>query len=198
VKRFLLLGLLTLVGCQRPSTAPMPLAEGARWNYAVFVPPQRYFDELKVGEPISVAGTNGFEVSSNMGVARLGWKNGILYASQTANARFEPALPLYTPTIRPKAEPGKSEPDENYRGTLTAGGETIRVTGRVFREEKLQAITANGVEYKAILCEAALVGGGRRFNLKTWFVNGIGIVQQEQRINGRLLVQLQMLPRQRR
>ena len=198
MKRFLLLGVLALAGCQGVSTAPMPLAKGARWNYAVFAPPQRYFDELKVGNAISVAGTSGFEVSSNMGVGRLGWKNGILYASQTANARFEPALPLYTPTVRPKAEPGESEPDENYRGTLSAGGEAIRVTGRVFREEKLQAVSANGVEYKAILCEAALVGGGRRFNLKTWFVKGIGIVQQEQRVNGRLLVQLQLLPRQRR
>lgn len=198
MKRLFLLGLLTLAGCQGPSTAPMPLAKGERWNYAVFAPPQRYFDELKVGDPISVAGASGFEVSSNMGVGRLGWKNGILYASQTANARFEPALPLYTPTVRPKPEPGKSEPEENYRGTVTAGGETIRVTGRVFREEKLQNVIANGVAYKAILCEAALVGGGRRFNLKTWFVSGIGIVQQEQRMNGRLLVQLQMLPGQRR
>jgi hypothetical protein len=104
-----------------------------------------------------------------MGPTRLAWKDGVLYCSHTANAAFQPALPLL--------DLGRER--REWRGSVRFGGRTQRVAATVERS-KPRTETVEGVSMRVTVSTVKMLWDGKPMTLETWFRNGTGIVYQSQ------------------
>jgi hypothetical protein len=167
-------------GCGQ-KTDLMPLETGKSWTYITKAGFNTFVEPVKVVRRMPVAGTEGYELVGPLGSSRLAWKDGVLFASTTANARFMPALPL--------VYPGKEE--RKWQGRMESNGKTYDATARIsLKQERLKV---GGGEVGTTLSTILLQIPDTGIELKTWFQPGVGIVQQEQRINRVLKVHMQLL-----
>ncbi|RYG47675.1 hypothetical protein EON79_06690 [bacterium] len=181
MRRAWFLLLLPLVGCSRTERL-MPLEEGRSWTYNFRGAFESAVEQVKTVRPVSVAGAAGMELVGPLGISRMAWKNGVLYVSQTSGARFTPALPLFVPPGKKVAYHGRME---TSRGRFPASGTIVTVEG--------QTINLGAREYGTTRSTVTLKAGEDGVELITWFAPGVGIVQQEQRTNTVLDLQLQLV-----
>lgn len=160
----------------------MPLDEGRTWTYSVRTGFDAAVESVKTVRPISVAGASGVELKGPLGVSRLAWKDGILYASETAGARFVPALPLCVPAGKDVTYHGRME---SSRGQVAASGTVSSAEGAI--------VKLGAREFRTLRTTVVLKAGEDGIELITWFAPDVGIVQQEQRTNTVLDAQLQLL-----
>ena len=154
---------------------------GKEWQYRVFVRPQKYVEPIKVEREVSVAGAAGYELSGPLGPVRAAWKGDVLFVSRTSNLQFEPALPVF------------GQDGIGYRGKAMSGGKSYAVTGALTRAPRAEGITLGGRTFRCELATQTFEMDGKTIELKTWLSRGVGIVQQEQRIDRVLTVQLQLI-----
>ncbi|RYG35130.1 hypothetical protein EON81_13635 [bacterium] len=171
---------LLLVGCSRTERL-MPLEEGRSWTYSIRAGFEVAVEQVKVVRPISVAGAAGMELVGPLGISRMAWKDGVLYASQSAGARFTPALPIFVPPGRTVTYHGRME---TARGRVPTSGTIKSVEG--------QTVNLGAREFSTTRTTVVLKAGEDGIELITWFAAGVGIVQQEQRTNNVLDLQLQL------
>jgi len=168
------------VGCGS-HTDLMPLEVGKTWNYVTRAGFNTFVEPVKVTRELAVAGAQGYELVGPLGASRLAWKGDTLYAFQTANARFIPAVPLLVP--------GRKE--MVWRGRMESNGVIVPATAHVSHSE--EKIKIGGREIPTTLSTVIVQIPDKGIELKTWFQSGVGIVQQEQRTNRVLDVQTQFL-----
>lgn len=157
-----------------------PLEEGKSWTYQVQNGYRSFVERVEVGESMSVAGSRGFELRGPMGVSRLAWNGGVLWADRLSGATPVPPLPLLTSRADKDKLAWKGIIEfaggkETAHGVLTQGPDRIKVGLR---------------EVPALKTRLLLVTVGGQVELLTWYVQGKGPVRQEQRNDGRLVVAL--------
>lgn len=172
-----LFGIAVLVaGCSGARSGLFPLEVGNTWSYSVrggFV--TRVVD-LKVLSIESVAGVRGFKLDGPMGSSRIAWNQGILVAEELAGSRFSPPVQLLD----------SNQPAQHllWNGLVSAMGRTSNAIAVVTQSNESFEIA--GRKYPAVVSTVELQTAGRSMELKTWYVDGIGPVRQEQRNNGTL------------
>jgi hypothetical protein len=177
--------LLGLAGC-RGGPSLMPLDIGHKWTYIVKSPRSfdTYVTPIKVARRISVAGVEGVELTSDLGVSRLAWVGDGLMAERLIGTQFSPPLPLVFGTNETYERP--------WKGQVTfvdnASPATATQSQKAFDDFPL-----GGKKIHTIISTIHLKTAARSIELLTWFAPGRGIVQQEQRTDGTLLVRLSLL-----
>ena len=190
---FALFGVL-IVGCGSNSTDYMPLTKGKEWGYEVRAGFQRNNSTLRVVEPTSVGGVRGWRIVGSLGESRMAWKDTKLVVSEFANCRFSTLVPLLdTAKIPPKSKSqGESfSQAHSWKGKIESFGVT-RPASAVLRQRQTK-LTGNKSDLVQTVLELSV--GGATMEVRTWFEKGKGIVKQEQRTNGNLVVALDILQR---
>lgn len=175
---------LMLLGC-RGQDLSGTLQPGQTWTYRVLAPPMRYVETVRATRNVPVAGANGVELASGLGTSRLAWKNNVLYASKLGTTFYEPAIPLW------------SRSEMKHHGRALSFGRTSPVAGNLTPPpSKPVELTINGQKLKLEEAVIVLTGDGPPREIRTWIHPSRGLVQQEERVNGRLRIQTQMLTAQ--
>ncbi len=177
-----LTALAFLAGCDGPQDY-YPMEIGRARSYNVRTGFSTYVEAIVPRRVVSVAGIRGFEISSALGVSRLGWKDQTLYADRLANAGLNPPVPLLAP-----AKIGKVT---SWSGTLSFPGGSEEATGTLTQAKSSVAI--GGRKFSTIKTTLILDTPKRQIELDTDYAPGIGPVKQEQRTNGRFDLALELL-----
>ncbi len=165
-----LLVLVALTGCGK-SDQLFPLRIGNEWTYNVKSGLSEFVSKVTVSRNIPVAGVQGFELSSPMGISRLVWKGDILYATVLSGSRFNPPLPMLN----------ASEEKHTFRQAVRmySGGKTYEAEATVAQET--QTHTRDGRKFKATMTTTLLRMKDREVEIKSVYAPGIGLVEQTQR-----------------
>jgi hypothetical protein len=158
---------LLLAGCGQDDRL-MPLRPDRTWTYSVRSGFQQFVEPIDVVREVAVAGTRGFELSGPLGTSRLGWRDGVLWAGQSANARFDPPLPLLANDFEPRT----------WEGHLEATGVLYPATASLEHEQT--RVELGGRRVSAVRATVTLQFDDRAVTLQTWYQEGVGIVRQEQ------------------
>ncbi len=179
----LLIGILcAATGCKRVDDDLMPMRVGKSWRYSVKSGFNSYVLPTKVAREISVANTKGFELDGALGTSRLAWTEKGLVAEKLNNSQFIPPLPLLT-------NDGSAT---KWSGVVINIDRTTQSTATT--SQKADEEIELGVEkVRAVKSTVNLQLGKNQVELLTWFQPGKGIVMQEQRTNGTLLVRLSIV-----
>ena len=161
----------------------MPLKPGHEITYLVRTGLAARVEPVRVVRSLPVAGVNGAELSGPLGTSRLAWKDGVLVADSTTHGRFSPPLPLMSNDGKDRVWDGHVE----TLGRVQPGHAKLTQT-----KETLSLGSRRIFTTKATLTLELPESNGR-IELVSWFQPTVGLVQQEQRTNGQLVLQLQLL-----
>lgn len=170
MRRRLLPLFLALAGCTAGNESLMPMEVGRTWTYQVTAGLSRRIEEFRIQRRISVAGAEGYEMVSPLGVSRLAWRDGVLWVDSAANARFDPALPLVAADSQGQA----------WKGRLEALGVVQTATARL--EHQSEKLIVKGNSISTVRSTVTIELPRAEIELVTWFREGVGIVRQEQRL----------------
>jgi len=163
----------------------MPLEDGWAWQYTIEdrqgAVSRTYNEPWQVGREVAVAGVMGREVKSNLGVLRLGWKGSQLFMSQSTTATFIPAMPIFS------AQDGKTE----WSGIVKWGSQRLKASA-------ILTMTTAKVDYGAEkelakISDIVVTLPNQRMGINTTFVEGAGIVRQEQTLNNKSIYEVKLL-----
>ena len=96
---------------------------------------------------------------------------------------LDPPLPLL--------KPGSSVSKWRYKGSASSRGKSAEVVATIV--QKPDKIKLAGTERETLLTVLTMDFRGAQIELKTWFEKGEGIIMQEQRNNGELIVAMKLL-----
>lgn len=162
--------LAAALGCNPGPRNLMPLAEGHKWTYNVMLDFGSTVQSLEVSRRISVAGEHGWELTGPMGSSRLAWVGGTLVGERLAGTTFSPPVPLLA------AE------EMSWEGTATTAGQARKGRGRLTISQV--DVELAGRTYESTLSKLEIGFDSGTLELLTWFVADLGIIRQEQRIDG--------------
>jgi hypothetical protein len=173
----------------------MPLEVGQTRLYKVQAGFESYVTTMKVSREISVANTVGYELTSTLGVSRLAWSDGALVAERLVTTQFMPPLPLLF-----KAE---ETHDRIWKGRIVfvdkaapamkdyaAGKKLVTATQSQSVDDQ---IPFRGNKIHCIRSTVNMQTAENKIEITTWFSAGLGIVRQEQRTDGALVLKLDLL-----
>lgn len=164
-----------LSGCARSSSSMYPFEPGHRWTYSVRAGFLTRVEEVKVLGPATVAGGPGWILGGEMGRSRLAWQNQVLVAEELPGTRLSPPLPI----LDLQQQPGTFR---RWRGILTANGRPFEATAELtMASTKLKIAGRDAPTSKTTL---VLKLEDRSVELISWYIEGTGLVRQEQRTNG--------------
>lgn len=171
-------------GCGRSGSNLMPLEVGRSWTYLVQSGFNSYVDEVKVTRRLSVASSPGAELSGPLGTTRMAWHDGALLVEQAINTQFVPPLPILFDASETS--------DRAWKGTATLIGSSA--PARATQEQSVDSdFMADGGKIRTIKSTLHLERKGHDIELITWFAPDRGILQQEQRTDGVLVVRAKQL-----
>jgi hypothetical protein len=135
---------------------------------------------VKCTEPRQVGDADGWLVSGPGGESVYAWDGCILRASRLGGIDFDPPLGLL--------QADKEDVDWKYSGVVTIKGVAQKASAEISQE----ATAIEGRYPDAIRVSLTLGIGSNEIELITVFARGIGIVEQEQRNNGRTVSRAQL------
>jgi hypothetical protein len=162
----------------------MPLRVGRSWSYLARAGFDTYVTQLQASKQVPVAGTRGVELTSDLGASHMAWVGNALVADRLINAQFEPPLPLVYSTAETYERPWKG------KVTFIETSWPARATQSQSTDDDL---TFEGHKLHCVRSVVKLQSEKGSIELITWFSDGIGIVQQEQRTDGKLVLKLELL-----
>ena len=179
--KFFLLSFLAsifLAGCSSGNSL-MPSDIGTTWTYKVRTGfGAQHVVDATITKRLSVTGTEGFEIAGPLGATRMAWKDNTLWAQNFGNAQALPALPL----LRVDRQPSE------WNGTLETSSGREKASARLTHDnEKLESA---GRPIPTIRTQLVIKRPRSTTTLTTWFSEGIGIVRQEQRTEGKFELRL--------
>lgn len=169
-------------GCSGGSNY-MPLEEGREWKYLVSTPGGSSVARLKVEEQVRVGLTTGWRISGNSGENRMAWKGGELIASELTATRFEPPIVILKPST--------NESVWQWKGKIRSRGTDLDATAEC--SQKPDKVKVAGNERSCLLSTLRLTFGESTIELRSWFQSGVGVVRQEQHVDGRLTTALEWI-----
>lgn len=175
---------LTAGGCARGGSNLMPLEEGRSWTYLVQSGFNSFVDEVKVTRRLSVASSPGAELSGPLGTTRMAWHDGALLVEQAVDTQFVPPLPILFDA--------QETSDRAWKGVATLVGSSA--PARATQEQSVDDdFRVDSGKIRAIKSTVHLERKGHDIELITWFAPNRGILQQEQRTDGVLVVRAKQL-----
>ena len=171
-----------MAGCGSSQSEYMPLKVGSQSTYLVSAGFEKMVDPIRVTRAIPVAGTTGFELTGTFGTSRLAWKGGELVAAQTSNAFFSPPIPLLT-------SDGK---ERKWSGRVESMGTRSQATATLTQKDK-ETISIGTKQYTTRATELTINLPRGTIVINSWFDPKVGVVQQEQRTNGKFVLRLELL-----
>lgn len=152
----------------------MPLREGQSWRYYAHEATGSRIRNIKVGESCLVGNSHGFKLSGDGGTSKLAWISGELWVSEFAAMRFDPPIVLLKP----------SSPTStwNYEGVGTSRVFQQRIS--VQAKQQPVKLEVMGQTRNTLLVTLSLQFQNKTIELETWFQKGLGILKQEQRVDG--------------
>jgi len=170
---------------------------GKHWTYQVRSNFETRVEPIKVLRPMAVASASGYELVGPLGVSRLAWKNGTLYADSTVDVQFLPPIPLLVPgadLARDKERDSDKVKDKvvaTWVGTLVVKDK--KRSGNAELAERTETIDLGTRKVPTIRTTLTIHLRGGTIALQSWYQQGTGLVRQEQRTNGTRIVHLEML-----
>ena len=160
----------------------MPLAVGHVWTYDVHGRRLGQVVQVRVNRRIAVDDVSGYELTGPLGTARLAWHGPRLVAETLCGTTYDPPVPLLDARL-PQAP-------LLWNGTVAAPASvseanatlTQVATDTIFASRKTAAV-------ETVL---KLQAGRRRIELDSWFVDGVGLVKQEERTDDEEAVRMSM------
>lgn len=178
----LLIGLSAVVlGCG--ASFYMPLEQGREWKYLVSTPAGSSVASMKVVERTRVGLTTGWRISGERGDNRLAWTGGDLVASELSAAQFDPPITL----LKANSE------SESWKWEGVCRSRGFEATATADCDQRPDKIKIAGRDRACLLSTLRLKFRDSTIELRTWFQNGVGVVRQEQRIDGTLNVALEWI-----
>jgi hypothetical protein len=185
-------------GCRGGSDL-MPLDVGHSWNYIVKAGFDTYVTPIKVDREVSVANTRGVELASTLGTSRMAWTGDSLVAERLAGTQFVPPIPLLFKAEETSDRPWKGHLQFVDQGFLDPKDPADNREGQPRLATATQSqkgdddIPFGGKKIHCMRSTVRLQTAAHSIELITWFSAGLGIVQQEQRTDDKLLVRLTLL-----
>ncbi len=163
--------LILLMGCSIPDQNLMPMAKGNKWSYRVQGAFDSRVDDVSVGRSVAVGGVRGWELVGDLGTTTLAWSGQTLVASEICGQRFDPPIPLYAPK------------SVTWKGTVETAGRTYPgdATLGVSRAKEKFA----GKPVTAVTSTLSLTLRKQKVVLTSTFLDGVGLLHQEQRTGDR-------------
>ncbi len=187
-----LASLLVLCGCGTKSTW-LPMKVGKSWTYRVRAGLNHRIETVKIVRELTVAAAPGYELAGPSGSSRLAWKGRTLVAECTANGTYAPPLPL----LVADADLSHDVPLQvaTWHGLMTVRGQPRDASG--YLSEKMDVVDFGTRRVSALLATLTMDVDGAKgpVELKSWYQEGVGLIQQEQRTNKVRVVQLQLISR---
>ncbi|MCX7800015.1 MAG: hypothetical protein N2109_06680 [Fimbriimonadales bacterium] len=178
---------LALAGCGGPAEM-WPLEVGRTWTYSVDTGLTTFVARVRVERRVPVGRALGYELRGSMGTSRLAWDGDELVASMLPQTRFNPPIRLAVAGARGDARnPFRAV----WRGNVEWFGKAR--AGVATLEQRPDRARIGSAEVPATLSVVRLTTENRTVELSSWFVDGIGLVRQEQRTDGILDVRLEYL-----
>ena len=171
-----------LAGCG-DRTAWMPLKAGNAWSYLARTSLSERVINMRAGRDIAVDGVRGREVSGELGATTYAWKGSQLVMQNLPTGRAEPALPLIDLVSKDQMV--------KWKGKVTSLGRMLPAEATLSQTNEKTKIGTR--TWDTLRSTVALKIGGKQVELVTWFVQGIGIVRQEQRSEGEFVLSLEHL-----
>jgi hypothetical protein len=112
-----------------------------------------------------------------MGNSRLAWVGSRLIAEELGGVRYSPPIPIYDPLATEKKP-------LNWNGLVIVAGKSSE--GQASLTMKPDSYKVAGRDYSVKLARVELKTTGKVVENLMWFAPGIGIVRQEQRVEGTL------------
>lgn len=159
----------------------MPLEVGRSTSYVVKFGFDSRVEPVRIRRHVAVAGVDGYELAGPLGVSRLAWNGGTLYADEAVNASFQPSLPLL-------AEDRK---EHVWHGRVISMGNENPATAKLTHQDA--EVVVGGRKLKTVQATLLVTMPKGTIQLDSWYAPGVGLVQQEQRTNNVRIVQLQMV-----
>jgi hypothetical protein len=173
--------MLLVAGCSKQPDL-MPLSVGRSVTYVVTHGLEKFVEPVKVVAEVPIMGRTGYELSGPMGVSRLVWKDGVLYASQTSNAVFDPPIPLVAVDGKMKRWTGSVH---SLEFESDASAELV--------QKQVKDVQVGTRKVEATLATLTVKMPKGTIELSSWFQPGVGLVQQEQRTGSVLVLRMAML-----
>jgi len=164
----------------------MPIDVGHSWTYVVKAPRSfnTYITQVKVARRLPVADVTGVELTSDLGPSRLAWKGDELVAERLIGTQFAPALPILFASGETYDRPWSGRVDFVDRGSFATATQSQKGEDDLtFEGRKIHCVEST-IKFKT---------AAHSIELLTWFSDGLGIVQQEQRTDGILVLQIKLL-----
>lgn len=179
-----------LLGCSSGDTSYLPLSVGKEWGYEVKAGFQRSVATVKVTSRVAVGEVSGYRLMGSFGESRLAWKETKLICTEMANCRFTAPIPLLDtekiPTD-PKNEEFKLA--QKWSAKVDSFGTQRQATATL----KQRTTKLPGQSTKLVQTRLEILIGNSTMEIISWFEKGKGIVRQEQRTNGNLIVAAELL-----
>ncbi len=163
-----------LCGCTRAHY--FPITKGTEWTYSVQAGLIKKVIRVNVSELTSA---NGFEASvlkSSMGNSVLYWQNDNLFASELSGTRFKSPILLFIS--------GDSAATAKWEGLIEASDFSGPATAQLSQKSTSVGPDSNK-KSEAIEATLTVKYGKYVIDVRTVYVRGLGIYQQEQRLNGK-------------
>ena len=169
-------------GCARQNY--FPLALGETWTYSVRTGLGiTSVEQVRVSRSLSVAGTDGWELSGPLGTSRLAWKDGLLLGETFTNLRFEPAIPMLVG--------GEKEAERSWRGIVRHLGRELEAVGTL--KQSMGKDTIGTKEVEVLRTVLTLQLPDRQILVESAYTERLGLVRQRQETDGRFDVALEYL-----
>lgn len=158
------------------------MSVGKSWTYLVHGRRLDQIAQMRASRRVAVDDVSGFELVGPLGTARLAWHGTRLVADSLCGTRYDPPLPLVDAAAT----------STTFQWSGTVASPTTRTPGHgTITLKTSQAPFASRV-MPAVESIVQLQTGRHRYELDSWFVDGIGLVRQEERIDDIQSVSLQM------
>lgn len=192
-----------------------PMKAGKHWKYNVRTGLGSQVVQVKVLRPLAVASTQGYELTGPLGTSRLGWRDGTLYADRTSNGQFEPPLPLLVPGLQRTKEEQKrideqrrkqkkgqfikkedlieDKPAAHWTGYVKVLGKVRHASADLTEVADTSTVGVRSVPTIHASIHLTFDNSDRYIVLESWYQQGVGLVEQDQRTSDAFVVQLQLL-----
>lgn len=170
-------GLVLLSGCDTCGDW-MPLRKGKTWRY--LIKDAAEVMEVKCTEPRRVGDADGWLVSGLGGESTYAWDVCVLRTSRLGSMDFDPPIGIL--------QADKEDSSWKYTGNVTIRGQLQKATAEITQD----ATSIEDRYPEAMRVRVVLTIGENEIDLITVFARGIGVVEQEQRNNGRTVSRAQL------
>lgn len=166
---------IAALGCDGPqSHEPMAMKLDQAWTYEMRVGMSKRVEPIKVIRLVPVGGVAGFELKGPLGMSHLAWKGTQLLSDMGAHARLYPPLPILD--LKRKRT--------TWHGRVTTVSSPAPANAAIERTE--ETLVWNTRKVPTIRSTVNLHLPDKDITLDTWFMDGVGIIKQEQRTGVRL------------